>query len=106
MDMQFPVLPEDEFVLYATLLAVPHGGDEVERHLLGLLKLTLNETGTLEYVISRDDVNPDIFHVFEKYSGREAFEQHIASQEFKDFAASGLLAKPPAPKALKPLRPL
>lgn len=85
---------------------MPNGGDDVERHLRGLLKLTLSEPGTLDYVISRDDINPDTFHVYEKYTGREAFEKHIASQEFKDFAASGLLAKPPAPKALKPLRPL
>lgn len=60
----------------------------------------------MEYVISRDDLDPDHFHVFERYTGREAFEKHIAAQEFVDFADSGVLAKPPAPKMLKPLKPL
>ncbi|KAH8691880.1 hypothetical protein BGW36DRAFT_431123 [Talaromyces proteolyticus] len=106
MDMQFPVFPEDEFVLYATLLAIPNGGDKLEHHLRRLVRLTLSEPGTLDYVIARDVENTDIFHVYEKYTGREAFEKHITGQEFKDFAAAGLLARPPAPKALKPLQPL
>jgi quinol monooxygenase YgiN len=57
-------------------------------------------------VISRDDTEPDIFHVYEKYTGRKAFEEHIASKEFQDFASAGVLAKPPGPKMLTPLEPL
>ncbi|KAJ5465304.1 uncharacterized protein N7458_000990 [Penicillium daleae] len=80
MDMQFPVLPKDEFVLYATVCAVRNGGDEVGRHLLGRLKLTLNEPGTPGYVTSRGNINPDTFHVYEKYTGREALRSILLAR--------------------------
>ncbi|KIV90669.1 hypothetical protein PV10_05301 [Exophiala mesophila] len=104
--MQLPTPPEDEFVLYADLFAKQGLGDQLEKYLRVLIRLTESEEGTLEYVISRDDVDRDHFHVFERYTGREAFEKHIAAQEFVDFADSGVLAKPPTPKMLKPLKAL
>ncbi|KAK5224287.1 hypothetical protein LTR47_009898 [Exophiala xenobiotica] len=105
MDMAFPTIPEDEFVLYVRIIAKPDKGNELATHLRKLIRLTESEPGTLAYVISQDDQNPDWFHVYERYTGREAFEQHIASREFVDFAESGLIASPPGPKMLKPLKP-
>ena len=81
-------------------------GDDLERHLRILVRLTQSEPGTLEYAIARDDQNPNHFHVFERYTGREAFKSHIGAQEFVDFANSGALAQPPTPKFLHVLQPL
>ncbi|KAK6382796.1 hypothetical protein LTS17_003465 [Exophiala oligosperma] len=104
--IEFPPIPEDQFELYADLYAKEGRAEDLERHLRILIRLTKSEPGTLEYAIARDDQNPNHFHVFERYTGREAFEKHIASQEFVDFANSGALAQPPQPKFLHALRPL
>lgn len=123
--MDFPPIPENEFVIYAQvhfllplllrelthipppqLQSKPNTGDQLEHYLRLLIGLAQREPGTLDYVISRDPEATDLFHVYEKYTGREAFEAHIAAKEFKDFVDSGLLAVPPTPKMLKPLKPL
>jgi quinol monooxygenase YgiN len=88
------------------LEAKPNRGDDLESHLRVLTALTLKEPGTLDYVISRDPQEPEVFYVYEKYTGRAAFEAHIAAPEFTAFVNANLLAAPPAPKALKPLKPL
>jgi quinol monooxygenase YgiN len=84
----------------------PNTGDQLEHYLRALVGLAQKESGTLDYVIARDSVATDLFHVYEKYTGRAAFETHIAAKEFKDFVEAGLLAVPPAPKMLKALNPL
>ncbi|RFU30299.1 hypothetical protein B7463_g6044, partial [Scytalidium lignicola] len=106
MKIDFPPIPKDEFVIYAKLQATPNNGDQLEHHLRKLIRLTEKEAGTLDYVISRDPESTDTFHVYEKYTGRVAFEKHIGAKEFIDFAESGLLAEQPRPKMLKPLPPL
>lgn len=120
--IDFPPIPEGQFELYADVsvfLPVPTSllmtnqlyakegrGDDLERHLRILIRLTESEAGTLEYAIARDDEDPNHFQVFERYTGREAFEQHIGAQELVDFANSGVLAQPPNPKFLHALKPL
>ncbi|OAP57674.1 hypothetical protein AYL99_08412 [Fonsecaea erecta] len=102
----FPPIPEGEFELYADLYAKEGRADDLERYLRALVRLTKSEPGVLEYAIARDDENPNHFHVFERYTGRKAFEEHIAAQEFVDFTNSGALAQPPKPKMLHALKPL
>jgi quinol monooxygenase YgiN len=119
--VDFPPIPEDQFELYADVSTFPSifsplrgpqlyakdgRGDELETYLEALVSLTKSEPGTLEYAIARDDQNPNHFHVFERYTGKAAFEKHIAAKEFVDFIESGVLAKPPNPKMLKALKGL
>ncbi|OQV10227.1 hypothetical protein CLAIMM_14255 [Cladophialophora immunda] len=104
--IEFPPIPEGQFELYADLYAKEGRADDLERYLRILVRLTKSEPGVLEYAISRDDENPNHFHVFERYTGRKAFEEHVAAQEFVDFANSGALAQPPKPKFLHALKPL
>jgi quinol monooxygenase YgiN len=78
--------------------------DELERLIRILIRLVESEPGTLEYSIARDHEDPDHFFVFERYSGREAFEKHCASPEYQDLLVSGTFASPPKPKVLKQLK--
>lgn len=120
--IEFPPIPETQFELYADvshthfdtdprltehqLYAKEGRAADLERHLRILVRLTESEPGTLEYAIAQDDENSNHFHVFERYTGREAFEKHVGAQEFLDFANSGALAQPPKPKFLRALKPL
>ena len=71
-----------------------------------MVRVTRSEPGVLEYAIARDDEDRNRFHVFERHTGREAFEKHMASREFADVVASGTLAQTPVLKFLKALTPL
>lgn len=96
----------DKEPVWKQLYAKEGRADDLERYLRILIRLTESEPGTLEYAIARDTEDPNHFHVFERYTGREAFEKHIGAQEFIDFANSGALAKAPEPKFRKVLKAL
>ncbi|KIW91781.1 uncharacterized protein Z519_07751 [Cladophialophora bantiana CBS 173.52] len=66
---------------------------------------TGSEPGTFEYAISRDHDEPNHFFVFERYSGREAFDKHCASQEYQNLLNSRVMVGLPQPKVLKQLKP-
>jgi quinol monooxygenase YgiN len=104
--LPFHHIPYPPLLTSAQLYAKPSQGDTLEKILRILKGLTTREPGVLDYVVSRDNDERDTFHVFERYTGRKAFEEHIASQEFQDLTNSGTLAEPPRPKMLKPLQPL
>ncbi|KIY00639.1 uncharacterized protein Z520_03302 [Fonsecaea multimorphosa CBS 102226] len=82
--MNLPPIPEDEFVVYADVYAKEGHADELERLIRILIRMVESEPGTLEYVISRDHDEPNHFFVFERYSGREAFDKHCATQEYQN----------------------
>jgi quinol monooxygenase YgiN len=53
---------------------------------------TLNaqsEEGTIYYCISRDGNDPSIFHFFERYASRKAFEGHNEQDAVRGLVASG-----------------
>ncbi|OAP60019.1 hypothetical protein AYL99_05021 [Fonsecaea erecta] len=106
LKMNPPPIPEDEFVLYADVYAKEGCGDELERLIRILIRMVESEPGTLEYVISRDHNEPNHFFVFERYTGREAFESHCATQEYQNLLNAGLLVDLPQPKILKQLKPI
>jgi quinol monooxygenase YgiN len=90
--LPFHHIPYPPLLTSAQLYAKPSQGDTLEKILRILKGLTTREPGVLDYVISRDNDERDTFHVFERYTGRKAFEEHIASQgvsgsyEFGDFS--------------------
>jgi quinol monooxygenase YgiN len=65
-----------------------------------------SEPGTLQYKISRDPVDQTIFHIFEEYTGRKAFETHITSKLFSEFIGAGLLVGIPETNIMFPLKAL
>ncbi|OQU95381.1 hypothetical protein CLAIMM_01599 [Cladophialophora immunda] len=102
--MNLPPIPEDEFVLYADVYAKEGYADELERLIRILIRMVESEPGTLEYAISRDHDEPNHFFVFERYTGKEAFDKHCATQEYQNLLNAGVLVDLPQPKILKQLK--
>ncbi|KAK0737778.1 hypothetical protein B0T18DRAFT_432711 [Schizothecium vesticola] len=75
-DFQLPVVPEDEFAVYGKVYAFPQHADALEAVYRETTILSASETGILHYCISRDADDPAIFHFFERYTGRDAFDAH------------------------------
>lgn len=46
-------------------------------------RLAASEPGTIYYCISRDGDDPNVFHFFERYTGRVAFDEHNAQPIIK-----------------------
>ncbi|KAK1833919.1 putative antibiotic biosynthesis monooxygenase [Podospora conica] len=73
---QVPVVPEDEFAVYGTVYAFPQHADALEAVYRETTVLSASEPGILYYCISRDGDDPAVFHFFERYTGRAAFDAH------------------------------
>ncbi|KAM0707684.1 hypothetical protein Q7P35_004331 [Cladosporium inversicolor] len=72
-------IPEDEdFVVYGTIHAHPGSADALEAVYAETTRLAQNEPGTVYYCICRDQDDTDMFHMFERYKGKAAFDAHNA----------------------------
>ena len=58
------------------MYAFPQHADALEAVYRQTSILSKAEPGILYYCISRDGDDPTIFHFFERYTGRKAFEDH------------------------------
>ena len=63
-------------------------GDEVAALLARHTAATRAEPGNLEFVALRSTEDPDAFVLYERYSGREAFEAHTASPHYEGIAVA------------------
>ncbi|KAJ5745831.1 hypothetical protein N7520_011013 [Penicillium odoratum] len=75
---ELPPIPEDEFVVFGTVYAHPEHADALEAVYAETTRLAQFEPGSIYYCICRDADDPNIFHFFERYAGRQAFEDHNA----------------------------
>ncbi|KAI1637673.1 hypothetical protein F4809DRAFT_640339 [Biscogniauxia mediterranea] len=57
--------------------AYPEHADTLEAALAETTRLAQSEPGCIHYSIARDDEDSTVFYVFERYSSRRAFEQHM-----------------------------
>ncbi|KAJ8104486.1 hypothetical protein OPT61_g10732 [Boeremia exigua] len=73
-----PPVPEGEFCVFGTVYAHPEHADALEAVYAETTRLAASEPGTIYYCISRDSDDPTVFHFFERYTGRLAFEEHNA----------------------------
>lgn len=58
------------------MYAHPEHADALEAVYTETTRLAAQEEGIVYYCISRDRDDPSIFHFFERYAGRKAFEVH------------------------------
>ena len=72
-------------VIMAPLRTMPGKGAELEKLFKQLVPLVKKEKGTLEYVLYRQEGDPDRFVVFEKYVDKEALKYHSSTDYFKEF---------------------
>lgn len=63
-------------IQHPQVFAFPQHADALEAVYRETTMLSASEPGILYYCISRDTDDPSIFHFFERYTGREAFDAH------------------------------
>lgn len=69
-------IPEGEFCVFGTVYAYPDKADALEAVYAETTRLAQHEPGTIYYTLARDTSDASVFHFFERYKNREAFERH------------------------------
>lgn len=89
----------------AVITGVPGSGDRLEEMLVELAASTHAEAGCLLYSLQRAVDNPDQFVTVEKWTGREALDQHLTSSHVQAALAGAgeILAGPPMIIATQPV---
>ncbi|KAK0625060.1 hypothetical protein B0T17DRAFT_508077 [Bombardia bombarda] len=100
-------IPEGEFCVYGTVYAHAEHADALEAVYVETTRLSKSEPGIIYYSIARDQDDLTIFHFFEHYVDKKAFENHnsqpiivkllTVDKYFKDVTA--VFAKPIKPAA-------
>ena len=117
----FGTIPEDEFVLYGTVRQNPLRAcrvtdqiaplkvrielsriDEALEAFRDVSEIARRSPGILYFCIAQDDIEPTVFHAHERYTGREAFEDHQKNETVVKFFNSGMIIEA-KPKLLKPI---
>lgn len=88
----------------AQVYADPEHADEVEAVYKETTRLAQAEEGVVYYCLARDATDPSIFHFFERYKSKEAFEQHNQQEIIQKFISSGWMKDVKAVFA-KPINP-
>ncbi|KAI0393622.1 hypothetical protein F5Y17DRAFT_431646 [Xylariaceae sp. FL0594] len=98
-------IPEGEFCVVGKVYADADKADELEAIYTELSRHATsgNEPDTISYCISRDPDDRTVFHFFERYASREAFEAHNAHPLCKRLMTEPGLMKNVEAKFLKPL---
>ncbi|KAK3309282.1 uncharacterized protein B0T15DRAFT_491804 [Chaetomium strumarium] len=71
-----PPIPEDEFCVFGCVYAHPAHANALEQVYALTTHLAASEPGILHYCVARDEEDRNMFHFFERYAGRKAFEEH------------------------------
>ncbi|KAJ4308191.1 hypothetical protein N0V94_009461 [Neodidymelliopsis sp. IMI 364377] len=92
-----PLIPEGEFCVFGTVYAYPEHADALEAVYAETTRLAASEPGSIYYCICRDSDDRNVFHFFERYTGRAAFEEHnaqpIVQKLMRDRLYKGVKAK-------------
>ncbi|KAI5356519.1 Putative antibiotic biosynthesis monooxygenase domain-containing protein [Septoria linicola] len=101
---ELPPVPEDEFCVFGTVYAHPEHADALEAVYAQTTKSAASEPGIIYYCLARDPDDRNVFHFFERYTGRKAFEEHNNTPTVKMLIADGLMrgVKAKFVKAIEP----
>ncbi|CZT16210.1 uncharacterized protein RCC_02052 [Ramularia collo-cygni] len=101
---EMPPVPEDEFCVFGTVYAHPEHADTLESVYAETTRLSASEPGIIYYCLARDGDDRNVFHFFERYTGRKAFEEHNSTPTVKKLLADGLMRGVKA-KFVQPIKP-
>lgn len=101
---ELPPIPDDEFCVFGTVHAYPEHADALEAVYAETTRLAQFEAGAIYYCIARDGEDRNIFHFFERYAGRVAFDEHNAQPIIQKLMADKLIrgVKAKVVKAIEP----
>ena len=77
---------KNTFRAIAHLKAKPGKSQTLKEALLALIEPTRNEPGCMEYVLYEDHATEGIFYMSEEFENEAAFDAHIQSDHFQNFA--------------------
>ncbi|WP_080778905.1 putative quinol monooxygenase [Chryseobacterium phocaeense] len=86
----------EQFISIAVLKAKEGKRAALQEALLQLINPTRSETGCLYYILFEDKNNTGTFYMHEAFQDKAAFEYHIQTPHFKNFAGqmNELMAEP------------
>ncbi|KAK3706390.1 hypothetical protein LTR37_012768 [Vermiconidia calcicola] len=102
---ELPPIPEDEFCVFGTVYAHPEHADALEAVYAETTRLSAFELGIIYYCLARDGDDPTIFHFFERYTGRKAFEDHNNQPIIQKLINEDRYIKGVEAKFVKPILP-
>ena len=82
-------IPDGEFVVYGKVYTDPAHSDYVEELYAQMTAHAQHEEGIVYYCLARDLEDRNVFHFFERYTGKEAFERHNVTELAKKLLGSG-----------------
>ena len=85
--------------------AHPEHADGLEQVYAETTRLSAFEPGILHYSISRDPEDPALFHFYERYKDRAAFEEHNKTPVIRKLLYEQRYIKTVEAKILKPIAP-
>lgn len=97
-------VPSGEFCVYGTVFTDPAHSDDVEAIYKQTTQHAEIEEGTIYYCICRDSKDRSIFHFFERYKNKEAFDKHNEQEIVVKLVNSGWMkdVKAVFAKAIEP----
>ncbi|TPX08844.1 uncharacterized protein E0L32_009662 [Thyridium curvatum] len=101
---ELPPIPEDEFCVFGIVWADPQHADALEAVYAETTRLAKDEAGIIYYCLARDEDDPNMFHFFERYTGRKAFQDHNSQPIIRKLLADNYIKDVKA-KFVKPIRP-
>ncbi|RMZ81657.1 hypothetical protein DV737_g2408, partial [Chaetothyriales sp. CBS 132003] len=85
----FPIPEDGEFVVYGKVYTDPAHADDVEALYTRMTVHAQHEEGIIYYSLSRDLDDRRVFHFFERYASKEAFERHNETELVQKLVSSG-----------------
>ena len=79
------------YVVKAVWHVAPDRVDQVVSLFQQLAPLSRQEPGNLVYEAYRDPAEPTVITLFEKYADQAAFDAHLASEHFQNYALAQLI---------------
>ncbi|RYC56019.1 hypothetical protein CHU98_g10187 [Xylaria longipes] len=96
-------IPEGEFCIFGTVYAYPEKADALEAVYTETTRLAQSEPGIVYYCLARDNSDPSIFHFFERYRNKKAFDEHNSQPIVQKLLNEDNYIKDVTAKFMKPI---
>ena len=76
-------MAENTLIVAAKMVAKPGKADALRSTLMGLIEPTRAEAGCIQYDLHEEQGNPGSFLFFEKWTSKQALDEHLATPYLK-----------------------
>ncbi|KAJ9629479.1 hypothetical protein H2203_001853 [Taxawa tesnikishii (nom. ined.)] len=104
-DLKEDDIPVDEFCIFGIVHAYPEHADALEAVYAETTRLAASEPGMIYYCLARDNDDRNVFHFFERYKGRKAFDEHNSQPVIEKLINEDKYIKAVRAKFVKAIQP-